>query len=93
MTAKDTGTPPKYNPEVVGQAVLLEIIDHHPLRLTVDELVGRIAADTGDRGEVDIATEAVRELRRVGLVRYRDDDRVIEPTQTALRAHALFSAL
>lgn len=87
----DRATPPKYNPELVGQVILIEVIEHHPARLTVDELALRIVADPDDTTEVETATEAVRDLRRSGLIRYRNDDEVVEPTHAALRAYTLFS--
>jgi hypothetical protein len=81
----------KYNPELVGQVVLIEVIEQHPARLTVDELALRIVTDPADSLEVEAATDAVRDLRRSGLVRYRNDDLLVEPTQAALRAVALLS--
>jgi hypothetical protein len=90
MTAL-AATPPKYNPEIVGEVILTEVIEHHPTRLTVDELALRIVADPNDDEEVDTATDAVRDLRRSGLVRYRSDDLLVEPTQAALRAFELLS--
>ncbi len=69
--------------------MLIEIIEQHPTRLTVDELVSRIVADRDDGREVETATEAIRNLRRSALVRYHDDDELVEPTQAALRSYAL----
>jgi hypothetical protein len=88
----DTATPPKYNPTLVGETILIEIIEQHPTRLTVDELALRIVSDPDDSGEVEAATDAIRDLRRACLVRYRNDDRLVEPTQAALRAHELLIA-
>jgi hypothetical protein len=84
-------TLPQYNPEIVGQVILLEVLEQHPARLTVDELALRIVADPCDLTEVETATNAIRDLRRACLVRYRNDDRLVEPTQAALRMHALWS--
>lgn len=83
--------PPKYNPELVEHVILVEIIEQHPARLTVGELSLRIVADPADSREVEIATGAIRDLRRSGLIRYRSDDLVVEPTHTALRAAAIFA--
>jgi DNA-binding transcriptional ArsR family regulator len=85
----DCVAPPKYNPKLVGEAILLEIVEQHPIRLTVGELALRIVADPDDGMEVETATHAIRDLRRSGLVRYRNDDQVVEPTQAALCAHDL----
>jgi hypothetical protein len=89
MSAANAGTQPKYNRAVVGQAVLLEIIDHHPVRLTVTELVGRIVSDRDDFGEIKQRVLLFANCKQTGLVRYRDDDELVEPTQAALHAHTL----
>lgn len=86
-------TPPKYDPEAVAQAIFIEAVEHRPLRLTVDELVMRVVSDPGDGEEVETATDALRDLRRSGLVRYRNDDRLVEVTQAGLRAHELLTAM
>jgi hypothetical protein len=77
--------------ETPQQVILLEVLEQDPARLTVDELALRIVADPSDRTEVETATTAVRDLRRACLVRYRNDDLLVEPTQAALRMHALWS--
>lgn len=84
-------TLPKYDHERVGEAILFEVIEQHPTRLTIEEIMLRIVADSDDTAEVQTASEATLDLRRSGLVRYRNDDRLVEPTQAALRAHALFT--
>jgi len=58
--------------------------------LTVGELALRIVSDPEDRMEVETATEAIRDLRRSGLVRYRNDDQVVEATHAAVSAAAIF---
>lgn len=93
MTSAMTGdTPAKYNPEAVAQAILVEIIDLHPQRLTVCEWLRRIVADLADGLEVETAIEAIHGLRASGVVGYRDDDRVVEATHAALRAVALLGS-
>lgn len=66
----DATTPAKYDPELVGETILIEIIEQHPTRLMVGELVLRIVADPDDGMEVEIATEAIRDLRRSALVHF-----------------------
>jgi hypothetical protein len=83
--------PPKYDPEHVGRAVLLAVIDLLPVRLTAAELCLRIAADPEDDREVERIRDAIRNLKRSGLLRYRNDDLVVEPTQAAVRAFALLT--
>jgi hypothetical protein len=90
MTADATSSP-VYDPELVEHAVLLEVIELHPARLTVAELSLRIVTDPEDRMEVETITHAIRDLRRSGLLRYRSDDQVVEPTHAALQAHALLT--
>jgi hypothetical protein len=85
----DDGTPPKYNLELVARAILEEAVELHPQRLTVGELALRIVADPDDSREVEVATQAIHDLRRSGLLRFWDDDLVVEPTQAALRAYSL----
>ncbi len=87
----DTDTPPKYDPEIVARVILIEIIEQHPLRLTVDELALRIVRDPDDGDEFETATNAVRDLRRAGVVRYRNDDRLVGPTQAAMRTYELLT--
>lgn len=83
-------TPPKYDPTLVEQVILEEAIELHPQRLTVGELSLRIVSDPEDSMEVETATHAIRDLRRSGLLRYRNDDEVVEPTHAAFRAAAIF---
>lgn len=83
-------TPPKYDLGLVRQVILEETLELHPQRLTVGELARRIVSDPDDGMEVETATEAIRDLRRSGLLRYRNDDQVVEPTHAALTAAAIF---
>lgn len=93
MSGAKTGVHPKYNRAIVGQVLLLEILNSHPTCLTVAELVDRITSDPGDANEVETARTAIRELRETGLVTYCDDAEVVEPTQAALHVHTLSSTL
>jgi hypothetical protein len=79
----------KYNPDAVAQAILVEVLDLHPERLTVSGWLLRIVADPDDGIEVETATEAIHGLRASGLIDYRNDDRVVEATYAALRASEL----
>jgi hypothetical protein len=83
--------PPKYNLALVKQVVLDDVIELYPQRLTVAELALRIVSDPDDSREVEIVAEAIRDLRRSGLFRYRNHDQVVEPTHAALEAHALLT--
>lgn len=90
MTADDA-TSPKYNPVLVEQVLLAEAVELHPQRLTVHELSLRIVTNPDDSREVEIATQAIHDLRQSGLFHYQDDDEVVEPTPAALRAFALLA--
>ncbi len=90
MTA-DAAISPKCPPEALERAVLEEVIELLPVRMTVDELCSWIAANPEDHREVDTIREAIRDLKRSGLLRYRNDDQVVEPTQAAVQAFALLT--
>jgi len=87
----DITTPPVYRPKLVEDALLGAAVDLHPARLTIPELSLKVAANPHDGREMETITEAIRELRRCGLFRYRDDDEIVEPTQAALRAFELLA--
>jgi hypothetical protein len=93
VSREKTGTQPKYNRAVVGQVLLLQVLNNHPTCITVTELVERITGDSGDYSEVETARAAIGELREAGLVTYCDDAELVEPTQAALHAHTLSSTL
>lgn len=79
---------PKYNIAIV-EAVILEVAaELHPRNLTARELSLEIVGDVDDRREVEVAAQAIRNLREFGLFRNRDDG-LVELTQPALRAVAL----
>ncbi len=82
----------KYDPELVERAVLEEILRLYPQRLTVEEMSLRIVGDPEDEREVETAAEAIRSLRASGLVRYRNDEQLVEPTQAVLRYVALMGS-
>jgi hypothetical protein len=83
---------PAYDPEIVARSILEEVIRLHPERLTVAELSLKIMGDPEDEREVETAGEAIQSLRASGLVRYRNDDRLVEPTQAVLRYVALMGS-
>lgn len=89
MTVVRPDLPSKYNPELVERAVVEEVFNRHPERLTIGELSQRIAGDPDDDSEIETITQAIAELRCSGLVRYRNGDQIVEPTHAALRFVAL----
>jgi hypothetical protein len=90
MTA-GVATSRNYLPEPVEHAVLEEVIELLPVRLTVAELCLWIAANPEDDREVETIRHAIRDLKRSGLLRYRSDDLVVEPTQAAVQAFVLLT--
>lgn len=73
------------------QTILTEVVQLHPELLTIPELILRIARRPDDEAAKEEIRNAVRDLRRSGLVRYGDDE-VVEPTHAALRAYDLLTA-
>lgn len=85
-----SNTPPKYNVAIV-EAVMLEVVaELHPRHLTAEDLSREIVNDPDDSVEVEIAAQAIRNLREFSLFRERDDG-TVEPTQAALRAVVLLT--
>lgn len=68
--------------ETVESAVLRQLLDLHPTRLTLAELIRELG---GGRGfaERDAVERAVRDLGAVGLLHGSGD--FVEPTRAALR--------
>ena len=84
--------------ESVESAVLHQLLELHPTRLTLAELVREMAGDSGggrsaggdDGGgfaERDAVERAVRDLSAAGLL--HRGDQFVEPTRAALRFSAL----
>jgi hypothetical protein len=83
-------TLPKYDLAIVETVILEVAAELHPQHLTARELSLRIVSDADDGKEVETATQAIRNLRELGLFSARDDA-IVEPTQAALRAYALLT--
>lgn len=82
--------PPKYNIAIVEAVILDEAAELHPRHLTARELSLRIVSDPDDSREIEVAAQAIRNLRELGLFKDRDDE-IVEPTPAALRAVALLA--
>lgn len=78
-------------PPQLERTILAEIVQLHPELLTIPELILRIARQPTDEAAKEEIRNAIRDLRRSGLARYRDDDEVVEPTHAALRAYDLLT--
>ncbi|MBS1879124.1 MAG: hypothetical protein JST31_06390 [Actinobacteria bacterium] len=64
-------------------AVLERVIDVHPARLTIAELIRELAGEEVDFGTRDAIERAARDLSGVGLVHLVDE--FVTPTRAALR--------
>jgi hypothetical protein len=64
-------------------AVLQRVLDVHPARLTVPELIRELAGEEVDFGTRDAIERAARDLSGVGLVHLVDE--FVTPTRAALR--------
>jgi len=72
--------------ERVESAVLRQLLELHPTRLTLAELVRELGGDQDEGGGFaarDAVERAVRDLGAVGLL--HRDARFVEPTRAALR--------
>lgn len=64
-------------------AVLQRVLDVHPARLTLPELIRELAGEEADFGTRDAVERAARDLSGVGLVHQVDE--FVTPTRAALR--------
>lgn len=85
----DTDYSPKYD-VVVVEAVILEVAaELHPMLLIPRDLALRVISDPDDKREVETAAQAIRDLRKFGLL--SKEEEIAEPTPAALRAVALLT--
>jgi predicted transcriptional regulator len=73
--------------EAVESAVLHQLLDLHPARLTLDELKRQMGADRESFADRDALERAVRDLAAAGLL-YRQTE-FVEPTRAAVRFNEL----
>jgi hypothetical protein len=73
--------------EGVESAVLRQLLDLHPTRLKVAELVRELSGDRGGFAERDAVERAVRELTAAGLLHQGEE--FVAPTRAALRLNEL----
>ncbi len=64
-------------------AVLQRVLDVHPARLTMPELIRELAGEEADFGTRDAVERAARDLSGVGLIHLVDE--FVTPTRAALR--------
>ena len=75
--------------EAMESAVLRELLDLHPTRLTLEEVAREVAGNGGSFAERDAVERAVRELSGAGLL-HRGDE-FVAPTRAALRFSELLN--
>ncbi len=73
--------------EGVESAVLQQLLDLHPIRLTLPELRREMGAGRGDFAEGDAVERAVRELTAAGLL--HESTEFVVPTRAAIRCSEL----
>jgi hypothetical protein len=73
--------------EGVESAVLRQLLDLHPTRLTLEELLRELGGSGAGFAERDAVERGVRELVAVGLL-HRGDE-FVTPTRAALRFNEL----
>ena len=73
--------------ETMESAVLRQLLDLHPTRLTLEELTRELAGSGGSFAERDAVERAVRELTGAGLL-HRGEE-FVAPTRAALRFNEL----
>ncbi len=69
--------------ESLEAAVLRQVLDLHPARLTLDELRREFGCAPGDFAEHDAVERAVRDLSGAGLLHQGDD--FVTPSRAAVR--------
>jgi hypothetical protein len=67
----------------VEAAVMQRVLDLHPTRITLDELVRDLAGEDADYGARDGIARAIRELTGAGLLHAADGD-FVTPTRAAV---------
>jgi hypothetical protein len=70
--------------ESVESVVLRQLLELHPTRLTMHELVREVSGCHGSFAERDAVVRAVRELAGVGLL-HKEAEEFVTPTRAALR--------
>lgn len=73
--------------ESVESAVLRQLLDLHPTRLTLEELLREVSGGRGSFSEHDAIERAVRDLTAVGLLHQGEE--FVAPTRAALRFNEL----
>jgi hypothetical protein len=87
MSESNESWTPAAEDAATESAVLQQLLDFHPILVTVAELVRELAGESTGFAQRDAIERAVRDLAGVGLV-HRHDAFVV-PTRAALRFNEL----
>jgi hypothetical protein len=83
MSETDDSWTPAAEDAATEAAVLNQVLDFHPVQVTVAELVREVAGEPLEFGKRDAVERAVRDLSGAGLLHRRDG--FVIPTRAALR--------
>jgi hypothetical protein len=83
MDGTDDNLTPAAEDAATESAVLQQVLDFHPVQVTVAELVREIGGGSPGFAERDAIERAVRDLTSAGLL--HDHQRFVMPTRAALR--------
>jgi hypothetical protein len=83
MSEADDSWTPAAEDAATESAVLQQVLDFHPVQVTVVELVREIAGESTSFAERDAVERAVRDLAGAGLIHRHDA--FVSPTRAALR--------
>jgi hypothetical protein len=87
MNQREVGRTTWAEDESMESAVLRQLLDLHPTRLTVEELLREVSSGRGGFAEHDAVERAVRDLASVGLLHQGEE--FVTPTRAALRFNEL----
>lgn len=88
----DGGTQPGHDLRIVEGAVLEMAVELHPTHLSAEDLQQRIVSKRADVLELETTSQAIVNLRELGILR-EGVNGILEPTQPTMRTAALLTGL
>jgi hypothetical protein len=85
MPAEDDNRTNQADDARLESRVFFRVLDFHPTRITVDELIRDLTGVEDDFAARDAIERAVDELARAGLLHPVGDDRFVTPTVATVR--------
>jgi len=83
MSETEDSWTPAAEDAAIESAVLQQLLDFHPVQVTLAELVREVAGESTDFAERDAIERAVRDLAGAGLL--HKHEAFVVPTRAALR--------